>query len=372
MKKLKILTVFGTRPEVIKLAPFIKVIEDDLDCISITCATTQHRELQNGILDLFKIIPSYDLDIMVEGQDLFYITSSILEKIKIILEKEIPDYVVVHGDTTTAFASALAGFYKKIPIIHIEAGLRTGNIYSPFPEEANRSLISKLAKLHMAPTLIAVNNLAKEDIVKNVFMVGNTIVDSVRWVLDNCLPFSEFVKEKIKSPQKKILITVHRRENFGNPLINICAAVKNLCNIHSEYRFVWPVHPNPSIRDVVYKCLTEIKNLDLIEPLIYSDLLLFINSCSLILSDSGGIQEEACILGKKIIILREDTERPEVVKAGFGVLAGADQEKIFNYFQRIIKNKDFDNYSLTNIGCQIYGMPGVAKNILLKIKEIDN
>lgn len=369
MKKIKILTVFGTRPEVIKLAPFIKAVEDDFDCISITCATTQHRELQNSILDLFKIIPNYDLDIMAEGQDLFYVTSSILEKIKIILEKEIPDYVVVHGDTTTAFASALASFYKKIPIVHIEAGLRTGKIYSPFPEEANRSLISKLAKLHMAPTLIAVNNLAKEDIVKNVFMVGNTIVDSVSWILDNCLPFSEFVAEKIQSPQKKILITVHRRENFGNQLINICAAIKKLCNLYSEYTFVWPVHPNPNIKNVVFELLKEIGNLYLIEPLIYPDLLLFINSCSLILSDSGGLQEEACILGKKIIILREDTERPEVIKEGLGVLVGSDQEKICNFFEKTIEQENFDNYSSSNIGNQIYGMPGVAKNILLRIKE---
>ena len=295
-----------------------------------------------------------------------------MEKIKTILELEMPDYVVVHGDTTTAFATALASFYKRIPIIHIEAGLRTGKIYSPFPEEANRSLISKLAMLHMAPTQIAVKNLAKEGILKNVFMTGNTIVDSVRWILDNFSPFNQFIKETIQSSRKKILITVHRRENFGVPLTNICAAIKKLCVKYPECMFVWPVHPNPNVRDVVFEFSKDIKNLYLIEPLIYSDLLMFINACSLILSDSGGIQEEACILGKKIIILREDTERPEVIKEGFGVLVGSNSGKICSSFKKIVRNQDSDNYSSSNISSKIYGDFGVAKNILLKIKEMNN
>jgi UDP-N-acetylglucosamine 2-epimerase len=238
MQKLKILTVFGTRPEVIKLAPFIKTVEEDPECTSITCATTQHRELQNDILNLFQIKPDYDLDIMVEGQDLFYVTKVLLEKIKEVLDKEAPDFIVVQGDTTTTFVAALAGFYKKIPIVHIEAGLRTGNIYSPFPEEANRSLVSRIATFHMAPTQNAVENLALENIFTNVFKVGNTIVDSVQWSLENFVPHSEFIKEIIKSPMQKVLITAHRRENFGEPMSNICVAVKNLCNQYPECIFI--------------------------------------------------------------------------------------------------------------------------------------
>lgn len=368
MQKLKILTVFGTRPEVIKLAPFIKAVETDPTCIGVTCATTQHRELQNDILRIFEIRPDYDLDIMIEGQDLFHITNCLLEKIKTVLNNESPDCIVVQGDTTTAFVAALAAFYKKIPIVHIEAGLRTGKLYSPFPEEANRSLISRLATIHMAPTQKAVDNLTREGISKNVFMVGNTIVDSVQWALDNFTPNSEFIKETIKSPQKKILITVHRRENFGEPLSNICAAIKDLCTSYPEYIFVWPIHPNPNVGTTVFEMLKGIGNLHLIEPLPYSDLLLFINACSLILSDSGGIQEEACILRKRIIILREDTERPEVIEAGFGILVGADRDKICDCFKQYAD--DSNVLSTTNLVDNIYGTVGVSKNILSKIKEV--
>ncbi len=364
MPKLKILTIFGTRPEVIKLAPFIKAIEADSECISVTCATTQHRELQNDILNLFKIKPNYDLDIMIQDQDLFYITNILLEKIKTVLNNENPDLIVVQGDTTTAFVAALAGFYKKIPIVHAEAGLRTGNLYSPFPEEANRVLIAHLATLHMAPTQRAVNNLAREGVFENVFMVGNTIVDSVYWALENFVPYSEFIKEIIKSPKQKILITVHRRENFGEPLNNICMAIKDLCRLYPECTFVWPVHPNPNVRTVVFQLLQGIDNLHLMEPLPYSDLLLFINACSLILSDSGGIQEEACILGKNIIILRNETERPEVVEAGYGVLAGADQDQILLFF-----NKFINLSSSKNMKENIYGRLGVSKKILSEIKN---
>lgn len=366
MQKLKILTVFGTRPEVIKLAPFIKAVEADLECISVTCATTQHRELQNDILNLFKIKPDYDLDIMMQGQDLFHITNILLEKIKFVLNSENPDLIIVQGDTTTTFAAALAGFYKKIPIVHIEAGLRTGNIYGPFPEEANRSLVSRIATFHMAPTQNAVDNLASEGISENVFMLGNTIVDSVHWGLENFVPQNEFIKEKIESSEKKILITVHRRENFGKPLTNICASIKDLCTLYPEHTFIWPVHPNPNIKTIVYETLQNIHNLHLIEPLPYSDLLLLVKSCCLILSDSGGIQEEACILGKKIIILREETERPEVVEAGFGVLAGADREKIYHSFKELTNKID---KSPEETAHNIYGLPGISENILLKIKE---
>jgi UDP-N-acetylglucosamine 2-epimerase (non-hydrolysing) len=366
MKKIKIATIFGTRPEVIKLASFIKAVEEDPTCTSITCSTTQHRDLQNEVLSLFQIQPDYDLDIMINGQDLFHITNIILDRIKHVLDKENPDYLVVQGDTTTAFSAALAGFYKKIPIVHIEAGLRTGNIYRPFPEEMNRSLISRLTTLHMAPTQEAVDNLHNEGIIQNVFKVGNTIVDSVQWVLQNCPPKNEFIKEKINSPEKKILITVHRRENLGAPLINICDAIKELCILYPSDTFIWPLHPNPSVQSIVFNALNGLPNLHLIKALSYSDLLPLIKICSFIISDSGGIQEESCILGKRIIILREETERTEVVKSGLGVLVGSNKEKIITYF------KDFVTLCETfpkkgNIN-HIYGLPGVSKNILSKIK----
>ncbi len=304
---------------------------------------------------------------MQEGQDLFYITEKILSGLKGILAIEKPDYIVVQGDTTTAFSAALAGFYQKIPVVHIEAGLRTGNIYSPYPEEANRSLISRIATLHMAPTQMAVENLVKEGIAKNVFKTGNTIVDSVYWVLANFIQKNEFIKKKVASPENKVLITVHRRENFGEPLKDICNTICDLCKQYPEYSFIWPVHPNPNIKLVVHELLKSVPNLYLIEPLSYADLLFLINASSLIISDSGGIQEEACILGKNIIILREDTERPEVVDAGYGLLAGSNRKMIFESFDKFLKI--FKKPVKSKGSKEIYGAQGVSKNILLKIKE---
>ncbi len=367
MRKLKVLIVFGTRPEIIKLAPFIKAVEADPECMSVTCATTQHRALQNDILDLFKIKVDHDLDIMKEGQDLFYITEKILSGLKVILAIEKPDYIVVQGDTTTAFSAALAGFYQKIPVVHIEAGLRTGNIYSPYPEEANRLLISRIATLHMAPTQAAIENLSKEGIIENVFKTGNTIVDSVYWVLENFIQKNEFIKKKAASPEKKVLITVHRRENFGEPFKEICNTILDLCKQYPKYSFIWPVHPNPNIKLVVYELLKDVPNLHLIEPLSYADLLFLINASSVILSDSGGIQEEACILGKNIIILREDTERPEVVDAGYGLLAGSNRKVIFESFDKFLKA--FQDPIKNKVSKEIYGTRGVSENILLKIKN---
>lgn len=367
MHKLKFLTVFGTRPEVIKLAPLIKAVEADQDCVSITCATTQHRELQNNFLDLFSITADYDLKIMEEGQDLFHITETVLNRIKLVLLAEKPDFTVVQGDTTTAFAAALSCFYLKIPVVHVEAGLRTGNLHYPFPEEANRTLISRMASLHMAPTQKAVDNLAEEGIVENVFKVGNTIVDSVDWVINNHSTQDPKIQEILKRSPKNVLITVHRRENFGEPLKEICVAIKDLASKYQDYSFIWPVHPNPNIRKYVEENLSNISNLFLLEPVSYGDLVCMIRDSAVILSDSGGIQEEACILGKNILILRNETERPEVVEAGFGVLVGADREKIFTHFSQFVHERD--TLSTNAISHGIYGAPGVSKNILSQIKE---
>ncbi len=363
-KQIKILTVFGTRPEIIKLAPFIKAVESDPECLNITCATTQHRELQNEVLDLFNIKPHYNLDIMRENQDLSYISCAVLNGVTSIFTQEKPDFVVVQGDTTTAFASALAAFYQKIPVIHIEAGLRTGNISSPFPEEANRALISKIATLHMAPTEIAKENLSKEGIVHNVFMVGNTIVDSVDWGLKNFVPNNEFIKHTIKNSKRKILITVHRRENFGKPLEEICSAIEELCKKYPEIDFIWPVHPNPNVTMVVRDTLQQISNLYMTKPLSYDALLNLINHSCVLISDSGGIQEEASILGKKIIVLREKTERMEVIEAGIGTLVGSNKERIITEAHKVLSESK-NHIDMRNI----YGIPGVSQEILEKIKE---
>lgn len=354
---IKVLTVFGTRPEVIKLAPVIRELESHQDIKSLTCATTQQRDLQNGILNLFGIKPDYDLDLMKDGQDLYHITTSVLLRIKEILDKESPDYLIVQGDTTTAFSAALAGFYKKIPVIHIEAGLRTGNLYSPYPEEANRNLISRIATLHMAPTELAVQNLAQEGITSNVFNVGNTIVDAVDWALTTHKPSNERVRNILLTSAEKVLITAHRRENFGQPMIDICDAIHDICLKYPDISFIWPVHPNPNVFDLVQERLSDFSNLHLVSPLDYVDLLWVIKESRLILSDSGGIQEESCILGKNILILREDTERPEVVASGYGILVGSNKKLICSEFDRLIEQDSPD-------GSVVYGLPGVSQRIV--------
>ena len=365
MNKIRILTVFGTRPEVIKLAPFIKAVEDDSECLSITCATTQQRELQNEALNLFNIQPDYNLDIMRENQDLSHISCSVLNGVTEILVQGKPDFVVVQGDTATAFTSALAAFYKKIPVVHIEAGLRTGNLMSPFPEEANRVLISKIATLHMAPTQKAKNNLINDGVIENVFMVGNTIVDSVDLGVKNFATHHPLIKQIIENGKQKILITVHRRENFGKPLEEICLAIRDLCILYPDHYFIWPVHPNPNVHSIVHSHLNSISNLLLIDPLPYNDLLILINHCDFLISDSGGIQEEAAILGKKIIVLREETERMEIIDAGLGILAGSNKDKIIEECCKLLTCINVSSINQKNI----YGSPGVSKLILEQIKS---
>lgn len=366
MQKIKILTVFGTRPEVIKLAPFIKAVEADTDCISVTCATTQHNKLQHEVLNLFKIKADYDLDIMKDNQDLFHITETVINRIKVVLEAEAPDFIVVQGDTSTAFSAALAGFYKKIPVVHIEAGLRTGNIHYPYPEEMNRILLSRVASFHMVPTQRAVENLKNEGIKENVFKVGNTIVDSIEWILKHNPGKNSDVQQLLQLKGQKILVTVHRRENLGEPLKEICASIVDLARKYPECQFVWPVHPNPNVKQHVHASMDKIKNIFLMDSISYSDLICILNNSSLILSDSGGIQEEACILGKNILILRNETERPEVVECGLGVLVGTDSIKIRAYFETIIGQNNYQGKTSAN---NVFGKPGVSKNILSIIKN---
>ncbi len=266
---------------------------------------------------------------------------------------------MVQGDTTTTFTAALAAFYKQIPVVHLEAGLRTGNILAPYPEEANRSLVSRIATFHITPTMLATKNLEREGIVTNVHQLGNTIVDAVDWILKHSTLSNQVLKKILEDTKKIVLVTAHRRENFGEPLARICTAVKELALENPEITFVWPVHPNPNISTHVKKSLGGIHNIHLSDSLIYNDLIALINASSFILSDSGGIQEECCILRKKILILREETERIEVIEAGWGSLVGSNLKKIKSGFSDALANKEKNDEI-----ADTYGKPGVCNRIL--------
>ena len=357
--KRKILVVFGTRPEAIKLCPLIKEFEKHEDIFETrVCATAQHREMLDQALELFAIKPHYDLDIMKPGQDLFEITSSVLNGMKDVLDDFTPDFVIVQGDTTTAFVTALAAYYQKIPIGHVEAGLRTENIYSPWPEEVNRCLVGQIAKIHFAPTESSKQNLLRENKSKeDIVVTGNTVIDALFWMLDriktdkrlrekitvrlrNLFSGSSFNLDRVKLSQRRmVLITGHRRENFGSGFLNICKALKNLAIKNKAVDFVYPVHLNPSVQKPVYDLLSEINNIYLIEPLSYETFIYLMDLSSIILTDSGGVQEEAPSLGKPVLLMRDTTERPEAVDAGTVKLVGTDDRKIFDETMNLLHNQ---------------------------------
>ena len=356
----KVLIVFGTRPEAIKMAPLIKELEKNQDIFDIkVCVTAQHREMLDQVLDIFDIEPDYDLDIMKPNQDLYDITSNILLKIRDVLNDSKPDIVLVHGDTTTTFATTLASFYQKIDVGHVEAGLRTGNIYSPWPEEANRKLTAALAKYHFAPTKSAKENLLKEGIKEeNIIVTGNTVIDALFLMLEK-IEKDNNLKEKILNKFQQIfnsqlsilnsqfiLVTGHRRENFGKGFLNICNALKEIALNNPEINIIYPVHLNPNVRKPVNEILKDIKNIYLIEPLEYPEFVYLMSKSYLILTDSGGIQEEAPSLGKPVLVMRENTERPEAVDAGTVKLVGTNKEKIVKEVENLLKNKiEYDKMS---------------------------
>lgn len=335
--------IFGTRPEAIKLSPLIKVFKESGKYDVSVCSTGQHKEMLSQILPLFDITIDKDLQLMVKGQSLAGFVSLAIKKIDQYLEETNPDYVVVQGDTSTVLAASMAAFYKKIKVIHIEAGLRTGEKYSPFPEEMNRVLTSRIAYLHFAPTELAKQNLIDEKINPDkIFITGNTGIDALLQMINKNV-VSDTI-EKLKMHQafcdgKTILITGHRRENFGEGFINICKAIKNSAISHPEYLFVYPVHLNPNVKDVVYKELKDQENIILIEPADYLTFISLMNQSYLILTDSGGVQEEAPSLNKPIIVMRESTERPEGVDAGCSILVGTDEKMITNSITKLINDK---------------------------------
>lgn len=338
---MKVMSVFGTRPEAIKMCPLVKELEKTEGIESVVCLTGQHREMLQQVIDIFGTKVKYNLDIMKPRQTLTTITSSILEKIEPVLIEEKPDIVLVHGDTTTSFVVALAAFYQQIPVGHVEAGLRTFDKYSPFPEEMNRNLTGKIAELHFAPTNNNKENLRREAITKNVFVTGNTVIDAFQTTVKADYIFKDETLRNLDLENKRcVLMTAHRRENLGQPLKNICNAVKRLAAKYEEMEFVYPVHLNPAVRDTANEILGDVKNVHLIPPVDVEDMHNIMDRSFLVMTDSGGLQEEAPACGVPVLVLRTETERPEAVEAGTVKVIGVEEDVIFNEAVNLIENSE--------------------------------
>jgi UDP-N-acetylglucosamine 2-epimerase (non-hydrolysing) len=351
----KVLLVFGTRPEAIKMAPLVLELKSRTELNVEVCVTAQHREMLDQVLDLFELIPDYDLDLMQPGQDLYDITTKALLGLKGVLETSKPDLVLVHGDTTTTFASSLAAFYQRIPVGHVEAGLRTGNIYSPWPEEINRKLTGSLAQFHFAPTSKAQKNLLLENIdAANVHVTGNTVIDALvqvekRIAIDTQLNSKLLAQFDFLDPSKKlILVTGHRRESFGDGFENICQALRTLAQ-QPDVQVLYPMHLNPNVREPVNRILHGVDNVFLIEPQEYLPFVYLMSRAYIILTDSGGVQEEAPSLGKPVLVMRDTTERPEAVDAGTVKLVGTDYDCIVNEAMTLLTDKQaYENMSFAH------------------------
>lgn len=340
--------VFGTRPEAIKMAPLVHALRAESGEFAVqVCVTAQHRQMLDQVLKIFTITPDIDLDVMQPGQDLFDITANVLLGIKSVLAEHQPDAVLVHGDTTTTLATAMAGFYAGVPVGHVEAGLRTHDLSAPFPEEFNRQVASKVMRWHFAPTALSRDHLLAERVPSSAITVtGNTVIDALHWVLaridadaERRLGLDGVLKAALPfawSSQRFVLITGHRRENFGDGFLQICAAIRDLALRYSDVHFVYPVHLNPNVRRPVNALLSELANVHLIEPLEYEPFVYLLKHAHLVLTDSGGIQEEAPSLGKPVLVMREVTERPEAVEAGTVVLVGANQARIVDGVSRLL------------------------------------
>ena len=350
---MKVLFVFGTRPEAIKMAPLVRTLGNDSRFNSKVCVTAQHREMLDQVLELFEIEPEYDLKIMRQGQTLTDITTCILLGLKPILQDFRPDLVLVHGDTATTFAASLAAYYERIKVGHVEAGLRTGNIYSPWPEEANRKLTSSIANHHFAPTSGAKNNLLKEGVLENdITVTGNTVIDALFWVTEKLEQETSLLKnfaslfDYLDHNKDLILVTGHRRESFGDGFERICEALRQIATIHPEVQILYPVHLNPNVQEPVNRLLNDSHNIFLIEPQKYLPFCYLMNRASIILTDSGGIQEEAPSLGKPVLVMRETTERPEAIDAGTVKLVGTDVELIVKQVSLLLSNSnEYQNMS---------------------------
>ena len=353
-----VLLVFGTRPEAIKMAPLVKKFQQyPNDFKTIVCVTGQHREMLDQVLQIFEIKPDYDLNIMKQGQDLYDVTARVLVGLRDVLKAVSPDVVLVHGDTTTSMAAALAAFYQQIPVGHVEAGLRTHNIYSPWPEEINRQLTGRIATYHFAPTPLSRKNLLNEGVEPaHIHVTGNTVIDALYWVVDRIksdgalsqtlseeLLHSGYDVNRLSQGKKLVLITGHRRENFGDGFIRICKAIKTLVEQYPEVDFVYPMHLNPNVRKPIHEAFDgrSYDNMYFIEPLEYLPFVYLMEKSTLVLTDSGGIQEEAPGLGKPVLVMRDTTERPEAVDAGTVKLIGTDRNKIISEVSRLLNDKAY-------------------------------
>ncbi len=373
----KVLLVFGTRPEAIKMAPLVKAFENEPTIESKVCVTAQHREMLDQVLDMFDIRPDYDLNIMKAGQDLFDVTTNVLLGLKDVLNDFSPDVVLVHGDTTTTSSASLASFYNKIKVGHVEAGLRTGDMYSPWPEEANRQITGVLANYHFAPTTTSANNLLKENKnPKDIVVTGNTVIDALFLALDK-IEKNDELKSKIiesinsqyelKDDKKIILVTGHRRENHGQGFINICEALKTIAVNNPDIDIVYPVHLNPNVQKPVNEILSNTPNVYLINPLQYEQFIYMMNKSYFIITDSGGVQEEAPSLGKPVLVMRDTTERPEAVEAGTVKLVGTNKESIINEAQKLLDEEN--EYNTMSKAHNPYGDGKACERIINFIKE---
>lgn len=337
LRMLKILTVFGTRPEAVKLAPVLRELEKDRSAFeSVVCVTGQHREMLDQVLQLFDIKPDLDLQLMEQDQQLPDLTATAIRRVSEVVDRVKPDLLVVQGDTTSAMASALAAFYARVPIGHVEAGLRTGNRYSPFPEEINRHLITVLASYHFAPTETAREALLREGVEpSSVLVTGNTVVDALHWIVKSP---HEGSSGPGRDGRRLILVTAHRREHFGKPFLELCLALRELVERNPEVELVYPVHLNPNVQKPVRKVLANVPRVHLLPPLKYGDFIHLLSQAYLVLTDSGGIQEEAPVLGKPVLVMRRETERPEAVAAGVARLVGPDRHAILEEAEELLNN----------------------------------
>ncbi|NLM62299.1 MAG: UDP-N-acetylglucosamine 2-epimerase (non-hydrolyzing) [Clostridiales bacterium] len=341
MDKVKVMVVFGTRPEAIKMAPLVLELKNREQVECIVCTTGQHRQMLDPIIEIFGLDVDFDLNIMEPDQTLSMITSKTITGMEPVLEKTKPDMVLVHGDTSTAFAAALAAFYRKIPVGHVEAGLRTGNRYSPYPEEMNRRLISEIAEMHFSPTKSNAENLRRESVTGDIFITGNTVIDALHTTVSksfrfysDCLLDIDFDRERV------LLVTAHRRENYGRPLENIMNALRDLAYAYPDIRIVYPVHMSPVVRDTAERILGNVPRVSLIEPLNVDEMHNLMDRCHLVLTDSGGLQEEAPALGKPVLVVRRETERPEAVEAGTVKVCGVERETIFRMASELLDSEE--------------------------------
>ncbi len=369
MNKVKVLVVFGTRPEAVKMAPIVKALKKDEEhFMTKICVTAQHRDMLDQVLRIFDIEPDYDLNIFESGQTLTQITCRALIGLEGVIEEYKPDLILVQGDTTTVFSGALAAFYHQVKIGHVEAGLRSGNLYSPYPEEANRMLTGILTDFHFAPTNTSRNNLLREGYDENkIFITGNTSIDALSWVIDKNYKFEQDLINKIDFDKKVILLTAHRRENIGEPMENIFSALRDIAKKYKDVEIIYPMHLNPKVREIANKIFKDMDCVHLIEPLDYLPFTNLMNKCYLVVTDSGGIQEEAPSLGKPVLVVRKETERPEGIEAGTAKLLGTEYDNIYDTLDLLLS--DEEEYEKMAKAVNPYGDGKAAEYIIRAIKD---